>query len=67
MRVGQIANVISVEGSFVMRSEMAIRGISPGVRVKMLDPSTSPMLLNVDGVDITIGRAQGGKVRVAGI
>ena len=59
------ARVTSIEGGMGLRQQLALRGIAEGCILKMISSSRGPVIVEVKGSTIALGRRMARKIRVA--
>ncbi|MBN2733617.1 MAG: ferrous iron transport protein A [Methanomicrobiaceae archaeon] len=58
------AIIQKVEGGAGVRQQLSLRGLCEGVRIRMIDCSCGPVILDINGSTLALGRGLAGKIIV---
>jgi len=56
--------IVAVEGGRSMRQQLALRGIAEGCKLKIISRSCGPVVVEVNGNTLALGRGMAQKIRV---
>lgn len=56
--------VVAVEGGRCMRQQLALRGVAEGCKLKIISRSCGPVVIEVNGNTLALGKGMAQKIRV---
>lgn len=63
LKTGELARIVAIDGGHGLRQKLYLRGIFKGCFVRMISCS-GPVIIEVDGNIVCIGRGMAQKIRV---
>ncbi|MCD6569505.1 MAG: ferrous iron transport protein A [Deltaproteobacteria bacterium] len=64
LRSGEIAKIVAIEGGQGLRQKLLLRGVSEGSIVRMVSSNRGPVVLEINGSTIAIGRGMAKRIIV---
>lgn len=64
LKSGELARIVAIEGGRVLRQKLLLHGISEGSTVRMVSSNRGPVVLEINGSTIAIGRGMAKKIIV---
>lgn len=62
-----LARIVAIEGGRGLRENLSRRGLSEGCRIRIINTVSGPVLVEVRGVVIALGRGMAEKIRVVSV
>lgn len=62
-----LARIVAIEGGRGLRENLSRRGLSEGCRIRIINTVSGPVLVEVRGAVIALGRGMAEKIRVVSV